>query len=95
MSPFLSTALNSCGIQKRLPRPLVYGSLCTRGLGIHDPFWTQLIQHLQAILHHTHRDTPTRMLLEENMELVQLYVGSEITFWELPFDAYGFLAPTG
>ena len=33
------------------------------------------------------------MLLEENMELVQLYVGSKINFWELPFEAYGCLAP--
>ena len=27
------------------------------------------------------------------MELVQMYVGSEINFWELPFRAYGSLAP--
>ena len=29
------------------------------------------------------------------MELVQVYVGSEINFWELPFPAYGCLAPQG
>jgi hypothetical protein len=35
------------------------------------------------------------MLLNENMELVQLHIRSEINFWELPFEQYGFLAPFG
>ena len=35
------------------------------------------------------------MLLNENMELVQLYVRSEVTFWNLLFDAYSHLATTG
>jgi hypothetical protein len=95
MHPLLKAALNSCGVQKNLPRKLVYGTLRSRGLGIQDPFWTQLIQHLQVILRQHHRDTPTSSLLDENMDLVQLYVGSEINFWELPFPQYGFLAPFG
>jgi hypothetical protein len=86
---------NSCGIQKNLPRKLVYGTLRSRGLGIQDPFWTQLIQHLQVILRQFHRNTPTQMLLHETIELVQLHIGSEINFWELPFEPYGFLAPFG
>ena len=86
-------SLSSCGIQKRLPRALVYGTLQSWGLGIRDPFWSQLIQHLQVILWQSHQQTPTQMLLEENMELVQMYVGSEINFWELPFKAYGCLPP--
>ena len=92
MSPLLHIALNSFGIQRQLPRTLVYGSLCSRGLGIHDPFWTQLIQYLQAILCHTHHDTPTSMLLDKNMDLVQHHVGSEITFGDLPFND---LTPSG
>ena len=27
-----------------------------------------------------------RMLLDENMDLAQLYIGSEVNFWELPFE---------
>ena len=95
MQPLLKVALNSCGVQRRLPRALVYGTLRARGLGIRDPFWSQLIQHCQVILRQTHRVTPTSMLLDETMELVQLHVGSKINFWELPFPAYGFLAPVG
>ena len=40
MKPLLKVALNSFGIQKHLPRALVYGTLQWRGLGIQDPFWT-------------------------------------------------------
>jgi hypothetical protein len=93
MHPILRDALRKCGIQWNIPRKLLYGTLRSRGLGLQDPFWTQLIHHLQAILRHCHRGTPTSMLLDEGMELVQLYVGSDQTFWELPFSPYGFLVP--
>jgi hypothetical protein len=35
------------------------------------------------------------MLLDETIELVQLHVGSDQTFWELPFSQHGFLVPDG
>jgi hypothetical protein len=73
----------------------VYGTFWSRGLGLQDPYWTQLIHHLQAILRHCHRGTPTSMLLDEKMELVQLHVGSDQTFWELPSTQYCFWAPDG
>ena len=95
MKPILKVALNKCGVQKRLPRKLVYGTLRSRGLGLKDPYWIQLIQHLLAILRHSHRDTPTHDLIHENMELVQFHVGSERTFWDLPYQQYGTLAPRG
>ena len=84
-----------CGVQKKLPHKLLYGPLEARGLGVKDPYWLQLIFHLQAILRHSNRDTPSHDLLNENMELVQAYVGSDQTFWDLPFDMYGHLAPEG
>ena len=51
--------------------------------------------HLSAILKHDLRDTPSHDLLQDNMELVQFYVGSDQNFWELPFPLYGHLAPDG
>ena len=95
MQPILQAALRKCRIQNRLPRKLVYGTLRARGLGLKDPFITQLIQHLQAILRHANRDTPSQVLHQENMELVQLHIGSARNFWELPFEEYGCLAPKG
>ncbi len=95
MKPILQTILPMCGVQRNMPRKLVYGTLRGRGLNIHNPYWTQLIRHLHAIMSHYHRDTPTSDLIAENMELVQLYVGSDQTFWSLPFPLYGQLAPDG
>jgi hypothetical protein len=95
MKPILQTALPLCKIQRRLPRALVYGSYRTRGLNLPNLYWVQLIYHLQSILRHMHRDTPSRDMHEENMDLVQFHVGSTVNFWELPYEEYGVLAPDG
>jgi hypothetical protein len=95
LKPILKTALPLCRIQRRLPRALVHGSFRTRGLNIPDLYWTQLIQHIHSIQRHMHRDTPSKDLHMENMDLVQFHIGSTVTFWELPFQEYGCLAPEG
>ena len=95
MNPLLRVILNRIGVQKNLPRKLVYGTLKSRGLGLYDIFWLQLCLHLTAVIKHHHRDTPTGNLLEANMDLVQFYVGSDQNFWDLPYEMYGMLAPEG
>ena len=95
MSPLLRVVLNKCGIQKHIPHALLYGTLRERGFALKDIYLLQLIFHLQAIMRHEHRDTPSRDLFNENMELVQRYVGSRYPFWQLPFEWYGCLAPEG
>ena len=95
MSPLLQTALRKSHVQSRLPRTLVYGSLRARGLNIKNPYITQLIHHLQAILRHQARNTQSTGLHEENMDLVQIHIGSEHPFWDLPYEPYAQLAPDG
>ena len=95
MRPILQTALPLCGYQKHLPRKLVHGSIQVQGSGVHDPWLTQIIKHVHAILRHCHRPTPSNNLHWENMELVQCYVGSKTPFWDLPYNIYGHLAPRG
>jgi hypothetical protein len=95
MSPLLTTTLRMARVQSRLPRKLAYGTYEARGLGIQDPYVTQLIFHLQAILRNQYRRTPSKQLHEENMDLVQLHIGAELPFWEVPFEQYGCLAPDG
>ena len=80
MSPLLKVTLNLCGIQKRLPRPLLYGPLQERGCGLKDIFILQLAYHLMIILKHQQRDTTTSDLLQEAMENVQYYIGSDQNF---------------
>ncbi len=95
MAPILQAALPLCSVQKNLPRKLVYGTLRAQGWDIQDPYAVQLIEHLQALLRHCNRDTPSHDLHIDNMEAVQTHVGSSVPFWELPFEEYGFLAPDG
>lgn len=84
-----------CGLQRKFPKKLLYGPTNARGLGVKDPYWLQLIFHLQAILRHSNRNTPSCDLHNENIEMVQTYVGSDQPFWEMPFEQYGHLAPEG
>jgi hypothetical protein len=51
--------------------------------------------NIQSIQRHIVHDTPSIDLHIEKMNLVQFHVGSTITFWELPFEEYGMLAPEG
>jgi hypothetical protein len=70
-------------------------SLRFRGLDLPNLYWVQLTQHLQSIFRHMHRDTPSKDLHVENMDLVQFHVGSTVNFWELPFKEYWSLALNG
>ena len=93
--PLLKTALPMARVQRKLARDLVCGTLQSRGLDIQNPYHTQLIHHLQAILRHQQRDTPSRDLMEDNMDAVQTHVGSEINFWELPHQDCSWMVPEG
>jgi hypothetical protein len=95
MRPIFKLALNLCGLQKNLPRTLLYGSPAVRGLGMKDPYWLQLVVHLTCMMKHQHFDTPSKDLHRKNMELVQTYVGMDQNFWDLPFEMFGYVAPTG
>jgi len=95
MWPILQAALPKAAIQKRFPCKLVFGSLGFQGFGLHRPSNSQLIEHLQAIVTHSHHDPPSHDLHLQNMELVQCYVGSEQPFWDLPYQLHGHLAPKG
>ena len=95
MRPLFKTALNMCNIQRHLPRKLLYGPVQYRGSGLRDPYLSQLAYHLLEILKHQDRDTASNDLLQENMDCVQFYIGSDQNFWDLPFELYGHLAPKG
>ena len=50
MSPLLCHILPLCGFQKHMPRALIFGSHRFQGWQLHDPWHTQLIEHLHLIL---------------------------------------------
>jgi hypothetical protein len=93
LQSILKVILPMCRVQWKLPRALVFGSLRSRGLT--NLYWTQLIHHLQSILQQIHRNTLSKDLHTENMDALQFHIGLSVTFWELPFEEYGPLAPEG
>ena len=53
MAPALMAALNKSGMQRNFPRAVVYGPAKFQGLGVKDPYLTQGIEKIRAII-----DTP-------------------------------------
>ena len=74
---------SNCGVQRNMPRKLVYGPSKYQCFGIHDIFATQLIQHLQCILRHGTRPTITGEGIKSTMENLILELGSGTPFWQL------------
>ena len=92
MAPVLSGALGKTGVQRKMPHALVYGTLRSQGLDLHDPWVTQLIHHQQLILRHGTRPTITGQQLRTSAESLVLEIGSATPFWDLDYKIYGILA---
>jgi len=73
----------------------MFGTKRSQGIDIPSISVTQTVQHVQAIIRHGHQSSPSHDLHLHNMEAMQCHLGSEIPFWELPFELYGNLAPEG
>jgi hypothetical protein len=85
--------LHAIHVQCSMPLDLVYRPTKFQGLGIHNPWATQLIEHIQVILRHCTRPTPTVTLLRSNMENLVLELGSATTpFWQLNYHDWNILA---
>jgi len=95
MWPLLQAALPKCRVQKHFPRKVMFGTKRSQGIDIPSISVTQTVQHVQAIIRHGHRSSPSHDLHLHNMEAIQCHLGSEIPFWELPFKLHGGLAPEG
>jgi len=95
MWPLLQAALPKCRVQKRFPRKVMFGTKRSHGIDIPSISVTQTVQHVQAIIRHGHRSSPSHDLHLHNVEAIQCHLGSKIPFWELPFKLYGNLAPEG
>jgi hypothetical protein len=92
MAPILSVGLRRLGIQRHFPRVLAYAPLKYQGLGIRDPWATQLIEHIHVIQRHCTRPTITGKLLRSNMENLVLELGSATSFWQLDYDTWHHIA---
>ena len=76
MAPILGFGLQSVRIQHRLPRALVYAPLKYQGVGLRDPWATQLISHLHVFLRHSFFPSIPGTLLRTNLEDLTMELGS-------------------
>jgi len=95
MWPLLQAALTKCRVQKPFPCKAMFGTKQSQGINIPGLSVIQTVQDVQAVIQHGHQLSPSRDLHLHNMEAVQCHLGSEIPFWELPFELHGGLAPVG
>ena len=75
MRPVLKQGLSQSGIANTFPRTFVYSSHTFLGLGLKDPFTTQNIKQLSAIVTYMESPCTTGQLLRQNWELMQLEIG--------------------
>ena len=75
MRPVLKQGLSQSGIANTFPRAVVYSSQTFLGLGLKDPYTTQTIKHLGAIVTYMESACITGQLLRQNWELMQLEIG--------------------
>ena len=88
MAPILRFGLNSVRLQNRLPSALVYAPSKYQGIGLHDPWVTQLITHLHLFLRHSFTSSIPGTLLKTNIENLVMELGSGRPIWELHFPTW-------
>ena len=76
MAPAINQALNSSGMMKNFPRAVVYGPDEFQGLGIHNPFITQGVEHIKALINEIDAGTDTGDLIRATLEQLHLELGT-------------------
>jgi hypothetical protein len=92
MAPILMSGLNALGIQRYLPRAVVYAPLKYQGLAIPNLYVETGIQHITLLLQETLTNSPTGLLLRMSIEAVKVEIGVGGPLFEQPFAYYGSLA---
>ena len=75
MSHVLSSALPRAGFTRKFPRAVLYGPTEFQGMGVTSLYDYQYCRHVQDIVDHTWRGTPTGKLIQINLEAVKVEAG--------------------
>ena len=96
MAPLVTVGLQSVGITKNLPRPIVFGPEEMLGLGLTDMYVAQGVRHLQLLeLHGPSNTGLTGQLLRALLEESLIQVGLPGSIFTQNYDQYGALLPQG
>ena len=85
MSPILTSGLHAIRLQKHLPQTLVYAPIKYQGIGLPNPWITQLIEHIHVFLRHICSQSLQGQLLRSNVQNLVLELGSGHPIWSLPY----------
>jgi hypothetical protein len=92
MAPILMSSLNAIGIQRYLPRSVVYAPLQYQGLAVPNLYVESGIQHVVLLLQETHGLTQTGKLLILSLEAMKVEIGVGGSVLTQSFSRYGCLA---
>ena len=92
MAPILMSGLNALGMQRHLPRAVVYAPLKYQGLAVPNLYVETGIQHISLVLQETYRNSLTGKLLCMSIEVAKVEVGVGGPLFMQPFERFGILA---
>ena len=95
MAPILTSGLHAIRVQKHLPRTLIYARIRYQGIGLPNPWITQLIEHIHVFLCHICCNCLQGQLLCSNVQNLILELGSGHPFWSLSFATWALVVTDG
>ncbi len=76
MWPILRTYLPKSGVNRRIPRTVLYGPIHLQGLGLHNPYHTQGASHIVDLIENTWKGTITGNLILQSLQHLRIELGT-------------------
>ena len=86
--PILKHYLPKSGINRNISRDVLFGPIRLGGLGVHDPFVTQGINHITDMIDHLWNNTLTGKLIQHSIEQLRIEIGSNCNIFEEKINKY-------
>ena len=84
----LQRILPKCGINRRIPRSILYGSPSRQGLGVKDLHLLQGIHHVTDIVDHLYQKSITGHLIRDSLEHLKLELGLNGSIFEKQYEDF-------
>jgi hypothetical protein len=92
MAPIVMSGLNAMGMQRHMPRAVVYAPLKFQGMAVPNLYIETGIQHIAILLRETSGNSPTGKLLRMSIEATKVEIGVGGSLFTQSFDRFGPLA---
>mmetsp|Transcript_20027 Transcript_20027/g.23189 ORF Transcript_20027/g.23189 Transcript_20027/m.23189 type:complete len:103 (+) Transcript_20027:385-693(+) len=84
----LQRILPKCGINRQIPRSILYGSSSRQGLGVKDLHLLQGIHHVTDIVDHLYQKSITGHLIRDSLEHLKLELGLNGSIFEKQYEDF-------